>query len=767
MESQPVNEASSEQAIVEQVRAEQVRTLYRQSTPVLLANVINASIVSIALWSRASHGLLIGWIASMTLMAIARVAMRRQYWARAWTAPEQARWGWRFTAGSFTAGVLWGFAGGVLMPDSLPHQVLIVFVLGGMAAGAAASIACYMRAYYAYIVPALVPAAARLLVGGHEDIALGAMLFLFIAALTVVARNVHGSLTQAYYLRFENARLYAQVSKAQASVVAANDELRRANEQLETRVRERTAELLASEQRLAEIVSESPDAIMVFDDAGHIVSANAAAEHLSGHSAADLTGKHFADTRTMSREDTARAVEAFERVVHGDAPVPNEYRIVRPDGQSVISETSVRLVRGRDGRNRVHAVLRDVTERHRVQRLKEGYEARLREAERLEAVGLLAGGVAHDFNNMLTIILSNVDMLLLEDWVDEPEAKLLLEEVQHASHQAASLTKQLLAFSRRQVLDVQPTDLSQIVRNARVMFGRALGEQNRLAITVPTEPEVVLVDATQIEQAVLNLLVNARHAMPNGGRVEIEVDGIDVNDDPDWPGVPPGPYVRLSVTDTGTGMDEATRARVFEPFFTTKELGYGTGLGLSSVHGVIKQAKGYIRVVSEAGHGSRFEIILRRQEALAPEVAVSHGPGWYPGNGVVLVVEDQPQVRHLLARILEDAGYQVFCAEDGTEALDIARKRNGHIDLVVSDVIMPGMSGIELCRRLLALYPHVSLLLVSGYAGEEITLLGELGDDVQFLQKPFDAVSLTSAAQTALARTQSEARHEPHASLNS
>jgi PAS domain S-box-containing protein len=762
-----VNEASNDVVIGEQVRAEQLRTLYRQSAPVLLANVVNASIVSIALWSSAPHGLLIGWTSSIALMAVARIRMHRAYWARERTPSEQARWGARFTAGSLTAGLLWGFAGGVLMPDSLPHQVLLVFVLGGMAAGAAASIACYPRAYYAYIIPALLPAVARLLVGGDVDIALGAMLLLFSGALTLVARNVRGALIQAFQLRFENAGLYAQVSKAQASLVEANADLVRANQELETRVRERTAELRANERHLAEIVTESPDAIMVFDDTGHIVSANSAAEHIAGRPADALIGKHFADTGTMSHEDATRAVEAFEHVVHGETPVPSEFRIVRPDGQATMSETSVRLVRGHDGRTRVHAVLRDVTERHRVQRLKDAYESRMREAERLESVSLLAGGVAHDFNNMLTIILSNVDMLLLEDWVENPDVKLLLDEVQHASLQAASLTKQLLAFSRRQLLDVHPTDLAQIVNDARVMFGRALGEHNRLSIKVPTEPAVVLVDATQIEQAVLNLLVNARHAMPNGGRAEVEVRDIDVNDEADWPDAEPGPYVRLAVTDSGTGMDEATRSRVFEPFFTTKELGYGTGLGLSSVHGVITQAKGFIRVLSEPGRGTRFEIILRRQPALAREAAVSDGPGWHPGAGVVLVVEDQPQVRHLLARIMEDAGYEVVCADDGYEALDVGRKRDGHIDLVISDVVMPGLSGIELCRRLIALYPHLALLLVSGYVGEEIALLGELGENVQFLQKPFDAVTLTSAAQTALACKHSAVRHDRIASLHS
>jgi two-component system, cell cycle sensor histidine kinase and response regulator CckA len=228
----------------------------------------------------------------------------------------------------------------------------------------------------------------------------------------------------------------------------------------------------------------------------------------------------------------------------------------------------------------------------------------------------------------------------------------------------------------------------------------------------------------------------------------------------EWPEAEPGSYVLLSVTDSGIGMDEATRSRVFEPFFTTRERGYGTGLGLASVHGLIKQAGGYIRVVSELGLGSRFEIALPYHETPAALATPDDTPSWSPGTGLVLLVEDQAQVRRALERILEDAGYQVLAAEDGERALELARKRDGRIDLVVTDVIMPGISGIELTQRLFAMYPNVAVLLMSGYAGNEITLLAELGDSVQFLQKPFDAASLTSAAQSAIQRARASARRE-------
>jgi two-component system cell cycle sensor histidine kinase/response regulator CckA len=761
-----VNQSLDVPDIDEQVRAEQIRTLYGQSVPVLSANVINALIISCALWSHTSHALLISWAATMTLMVVARILMRRRYWSvESRPAADQERWGIRFVIGSLCAGLLWGFAGGVLMPaDLFAQQVLIVFVIGGMGAGAAASIACYMPAYFAYLIPSLVPALVRLWsFGDEEHVAMITMLVLFVGALILVARNVNRALTQAFRLRFENRELYLLVSRQQAALVDANERLVRTNEELEARVQLRTNELGASQSQLSEIVNESPDAIVVFDEDGRVASVNPAAERISGKPAPALLGKHFAELESLGPEDLKRALEAFASLLAGEDRTSEEFRLIRPDGDTVDVEIKMRVVESLDRKRRIHTVIRDVTERHRLQRLKEAYERRLREAERLESVGMLAGGVAHDFNNVLTMIMANVD--LVERWSDRPDVKARLGEIRHGSLQAANLTKQLLSFSRRQLLDVQPTDLSHVMTNARTLFERALGEQNRLTIALPAEPMVVLIDATQIEQAIVNLLVNARHAMPDGGRVEIELRKLELPKDSDWSDADAGAYVRISVSDSGTGMDEMTRSRVFEPFFTTRELGHGTGLGLSSVHGLIKQARGFIRVTSALGQGSRFEILLPCHTKPATAVAKGEAAAWSPGTGTVLLVEDQTQVRNSLQRILEDAGYEVIAAEDGKQALDIARTREGRFDLLVSDVIMPGLSGIELSRALLALYPQIAVLLVSGYTGAEITRLTELGDNVHFLQKPFDAVRFTSAAQTALQRAQALERRNRQAEV--
>jgi PAS domain S-box-containing protein len=737
-----------------QVRAEQVRSLYRQSVPAILANVLNAAILAWVLWSHCSHLLLVSWVFAMLLMAFGRFELRRRYWSKERRPREQEAWGTRFTLGSFSAGVLWGFAGFVLMPDTLMPQMVITFVLAGMAAGATLTLSSVMRAYYAYLIPSIGPSCVRLFMfGGPEHVAMGAMLVLFVVSLMLIARNIGRSLKHAFRLSFENTELLTQVSRAKTSLVQANDKLQRSNEQLEQRVRQRTEELRASERRLYEIVNESPDAIVVFDESAQLVAANPAAERIAGRPIQALLGQHFAQNDWLVTQDVPRAEQLFQDVLDGAVRNAEELQIVRPDGQVAILELTLRLVQGSDGRRRVHSVMRDVSERHRLQRMKEAFESRLREAERLEAVGMLAGGVAHDFNNVLTMILGNVD--LLETWGGDPHAKALLGEIRHGSLQVASLTKQLLAFSRQQVLDVKPADLAHVMSSARGLFERALGERNQLSVSLPDEPMVVLIDDTQIEQAVLNLLVNARHAMPDGGSVTLEVQRVELRGDPGWPDAEPGSYVRLTVTDTGVGMDEATRTRVFEPFFTTKELGHGTGLGLSSVHGVVKQAGGHIRVVSQPGQGSRFEIMLPRHAAPAHIGKRDDVRVWSPGFGTVLVVEDQEQVRRSLTRLLQDAGYEVESAENAEQAISVARRREQRIDLLVTDVIMPGVSGVELSRRMRALYPNLAVLLVSGYAGGEINLHSELGENVQFLQKPFDAVSLTSAARVVLMQARS------------
>jgi PAS domain S-box-containing protein len=385
----------------------------------------------------------------------------------------------------------------------------------------------------------------------------------------------------------------------------------------------------------------------------------------------------------------------------------------------------------------VLGVAREVTAIRRL-------EARMHQAQKMDAVGRLAGGVAHDFNNLLTAILSFAS-LAGESLVGEHPAQADLREIHHAAEEAAVLTRQMLAFSRQQILDPCPIDINDLVKREERLFKSLLGE--RVAITTSMDPDlaIVEVDPGQFVQVLINLVVNAGHAMSNGGHLWIETANTRVTsaDAERLPGLPPGRYVRLAVRDTGVGMDEATRQRVFEPFFTTKPEGQGTGLGLSSVYGIVKQSHGGVYVESELGAGSEFAVYLPAVEAAARSLLPLAPIATPLGHETILFVEDNPAVRHAVARMLAEAGYHVLAASSGAEALELAR---GSVDLVVSDLVMPGMGGRMLVNRLRAGHPNLRALFISGVERDASVV----PSGTAFLPKPFGADALLRAVRAVL-----------------
>src|SRR5205809_225751 len=366
-------------------------------------------------------------------------------------------------------------------------------------------------------------------------------------------------------------------------------------------------------------------------------------------------------------------------------------------------------------------------------------EEQLRQSQKMEAVEQLAGGIAHDFNNLLTAILGSTQLLLHNTPSGDPRREDA-EEIRHAGLRAAELTRQLLAFSRRQVLAPKVLDVNSVVAHMDRMLRRLLGEDVELATSLDPAAGAVNADPGQLEQVLLNLAVNARDAMPGGGRLSIETTRVTLHDEhvERRHRMPAGDYVGLAVADTGVGMDETTQAHLFEPFFTTKEAGKGTGLGLATVYGIVKQSGGYIWVYSEAGHGTTVKIYLPR----VPGVAESPAPASEPqqvrgGDETVLLVEDAAPVRTLARRSLEARGYRVLDAADGPSALELSARHAGGIDILVTDVVMPGMSGRELAERLVPARPSMKVLYTSGYTDDAMVRQGVLNAGVAFLQKPF------------------------------
>ena len=449
-------------------------------------------------------------------------------------------------------------------------------------------------------------------------------------------------------------------------------------------------------------------------------------------------GHEFAGYLTrISDIDQGRVRAAIDTVLWGDAQdYVIEHRVSWPDGSLHWLECKGQVYRRLDGTPlRMAGTVADISERKRAELALRESEEQLRQSQKMEAIGRLAGGVAHDFNNLLTAIGGYSSLALLEFPLDDPRREYL-EEIQRAGERGASLTKQLLASGRKQVLNPRLLDLNALVDDLTSLLRRVIGEDVELDWRRSSAPAVVFADAGQLEQIIMNLAVNARDAMPEGGALEIASSSVvlDVND----PRGPEGRYILLSVTDSGHGMDEDTMARMFEPFFTTKDLGKGTGLGLSTVYGIVQQLSGIIRARSAQGQGTQFEIYLPEQERAAlSEFPESVRPAVRGGTETVLLVEDESQVRKLVFEVLQSRGYRVLAAKDGLEAVPLEEGFPERIDLLITDVVMPGMSGRELAQHLGAARPETKVLFVSGYTDDALLRHGATLPGTAFLQKPF------------------------------
>ncbi|MFA5904538.1 MAG: response regulator [Desulfobacula sp.] len=430
-----------------------------------------------------------------------------------------------------------------------------------------------------------------------------------------------------------------------------------------------------------------------------------------------------------------------------------EYRIMRPDGTirwiqarafPVLDETgSIRRVAG---------IAEDITDRRLAESEKEKLQVQLTQAQKMESVGRLAGGVAHDFNNMLGVILGHAE-LALEQVEGNHNIYSDLEEIQKAAQRSADLTKQLLTFARKQIIEPKMLNLNRIVKQMITMLQRLIGEDIDLIWKPAQNLWPVKMDPSQIDQILANLCVNARDAIEGVGKVIIET-GMVSFDEPyctGHSGFIPGDFVLLGVSDNGSGMDKKTLNNLFEPFFTTKEMGKGTGLGLATVYGIVKQNKGFINVYSEPGQGTTFKIYLPRFFAVDQISAVAHSEKKIPaGDETILLVEDEPAILKLTRVMLERKGYSVLSAATPAEAMDLAGNHTGKIDLLMTDVVMPGMNGRDLARQLTALYPDIKLLFMSGYTANVIAHQGILDKGVAFIQKPFSKADLSVKIRSVL-----------------
>lgn len=544
--------------------------------------------------------------------------------------------------------------------------------------------------------------------------------------------------------RVEVDTVMEQKSMQEQNLGTEIDRLLRENAELKSRLQLEQKRSTDSEARFRLLVQHSNDIITTIDENAVQTSISGPIEKIIGYAAEELERTSGFDL--IHPDDRPAVMQIFMDALQEPGSSRRlEYRYRHKNGGWIWMETvGVNLLHDPAVRGIVLNI-RDISERKR-------FQEQLQQAMKMEAIGRLAGGIAHDFNNLLTVISGHVDLARMDLAPADPILERL-KKIGKAAQNASLLTRQLLAFSRRQMIEPKVISLNDLVGTLNKILARIIGEDIdiRTVLTMPLDS--VKVDPGQFEQVLINLAVNARDAMPNGGRLVIETANMELDEHycAGHTYVKPGRYVMLAVSDTGHGMTAEVKERLFEPFFTTKPKGQGTGLGLATIFGAVKQSKGSIEVYSEVGHGTTFRIYLPKFEGEAGKFAKDEPEACVPqGNETVLLVEDEASVRGLAQTILERLGYKVLCAVNGHDALQVMESHQGRVDLVITDIVMPGMNGRELAERLLRLYPEMKVLFTSGYTENVIMHHGVIEEKLNFIGKPYAVAALAQIVRRIL-----------------
>lgn len=567
-------------------------------------------------------------------------------------------------------------------------------------------------------------------------------------ALDYVIKDRPERLPFAVGRALDDAREKRRRQQADAALRGAYHQLEAIQRVTKRLVEDLKAEVQSRKEKEAELqnvtmaVEQAGEGILITDPEGTIEYVNPAFTAVTGYSREEAVGKNPRLLKS-GRHDRPFFEDLWATVRAGRVWRGRMVNL-RKDGSLYTAEMSISPVKDAAGRILKYvAVKRDITEQMRLHEEKDLLEQQLYQARKMESIGRLAGGVAHDFNNLLTVINGYGDLLLNGLDVRDPRREQL-SEIRKAGERAAELTKQLLAFSRKQLAEPKVLDLNLILRDFEKMCRRVLGEDIEVVMRLQPDLGRIKFDVSHLTQVLMNLVVNARDAMPDGGRLVIETENLELESvrGSGLLEITPGKYVLLAVGDSGMGMDDVTRARIFEPFFTTKKPGEGTGLGLSTVYGIVRQAGGAIEADSEPGCGTKFKIYLPRLEEAVDVEETKPDVGDPRGNETILLVEDQANLRIFMEGVLKRYGYKTLSVPDGREAVQLAERHPGPIHLLLTDVVMPGMNGRELAERLLTLRPGLLVLYTSGYTEDAIIRRGVLEADVAFLQKPFTPMAM-------------------------
>ncbi|HYU42690.1 MAG TPA: response regulator [Vicinamibacteria bacterium] len=528
-----------------------------------------------------------------------------------------------------------------------------------------------------------------------------------------------------------------ELSASNRQLEEARLQLEEQAHELERKVEDRTRELREAEVRYRSLVEHIPAVVFTAsaEQPGKATYVSPQIEPMVGYTPAEIQSDPGWFARTLHPADKERVLSEAARFRQEREPMVSEFRFVSRDGRTVWVHETARVVPGNGSSPFVQGFVLDVTERKLT-------EEQLRQALKMEAVGQLAGGVAHDFNNLLGVI-DGYASLLAKDLAGNEKAQRRVEEIRKAAERAAGLTRQLLAFSRKQVLQPEVLDLNAVLARMEDMLRRVISESIQIVVVSSEGLGHIRADPGQLEQVILNLAVNARDAMPGGGRLVLETANAELDEAyaRTHPEVSPGAHAMLAVSDTGSGMDPATLARIFEPFFTTKEEGKGTGLGLSTVYGIVKQSGGHVTVYSEPGRGTTFKVYLPRVNA-ATDAPAPPPPRAEGGSETILLVEDESSLRTMIEEMLTEEGYTLLACDTVEKAIATAREHPGPIHLLLTDVVMPRMSGRDLATAVEAVRPEIPVAYMSGYTHESLGRDSQIDPGTHFIQKPFTAAGL-------------------------
>ncbi|MFO0774752.1 MAG: ATP-binding protein [Nitrospiraceae bacterium] len=757
------------------IRAERFRLLYANNPFVLALGSINAVILAIAQWGMVPASTIGLWLTYALGVSVFRFWVTRHYGPMINPTATHTPWESPFLIGTVLAGLGWGATGLWLFPHDPIHQMFTVFLLAGMTAGSVMALSIYPIAFASFAIPALVPAVVRLMIDGTTlGIPMAVMGILFIAHALVTSARMSRTTIASIELRYDNQRLLEDMTKEVEQRRQAESALQETHVELERRVTARTEELAHANAALRGEIDERQrislalqgsverfnravrgaqeglwDAALTGTDwfhPDHPVYYSPRFKSLLGFTDEQFPNVMRAWAACAEPDEWERLVTTFTQHLQNRTPFDVELRL-RTNHDEVRWYSARGHATWNDDGQPMHmsGSLRDIT-------AQKDLEAQLLQVHKLEAVGRLAAGVAHDFNNLLTPILGYSEVLLSKSEAGSVEARRL-GDIRRAALHGATLVRQLLTFGRKQPVTPRVLDLERELAECEELLQRTLGEDIEILYHLSPDTGCIKLDPTQLQQVILNLAVNARDAMPDGGCLTIETQNRDLHTSTKE--LPPGRYVALRISDTGDGIPPHVLDHIFEPFFTTKEVGKGSGLGLSVVEGIIGQAKGKISVTSTVGTGTSFEILLPEATEAATTPVRSTAAPVAAGHETILVVEDNTPVRELTTHVLTELGYKVLVAHHGLDALDLAARHPGPIGLLLTDVVMPGISGQELARRLERSRPGLRVLYLSGHPAERLVTRGSDRPISPLLSKPFTSEELSRAVRQILSGTHS------------